>query len=50
MPVTDGTPRRKVTTSHGRYYAERVALARRKKLRRKRKRFEQRPAKKWMRS
>ncbi|ASJ04726.1 aromatic amino acid transport family protein [Thermococcus barossii] len=35
MPVTDGTPRRKVTTSHGRYYAERGALSRRKKLRRK---------------
>ncbi|ASJ07250.1 aromatic amino acid transport family protein [Thermococcus pacificus] len=35
MPVSDGVPRSKVTTSHGHYYAERVALARRKKLRRK---------------
>ncbi|WP_297518040.1 aromatic amino acid transport family protein [Thermococcus sp.] len=35
MPVTDGTPKSKVTTSHGRYYAERMALARRKKLRRR---------------
>ncbi|NJE00131.1 amino acid permease [Thermococcus sp. LS1] len=32
MPVTDGTPRRKVTTSHGRYYAERLAAERRKKV------------------
>jgi len=32
MPVTDGTPRRKITTSHGRYYAERQALSRRKKI------------------
>ena len=35
MPITDGTPKSKVTTSHGRYYAERMALARRKKLRRR---------------
>ncbi len=35
MPVSEGVPRRKVTTSHGRYYAERGALARRKKLRRR---------------
>ncbi|WP_456452858.1 aromatic amino acid transport family protein [Thermococcus sp.] len=34
MPVSDGVSRKKVTTSHGRYYAERQALARRKKLRR----------------
>ncbi len=34
MPVSDRVPRRKVTTSHGRYYAERQALARRKKVRR----------------
>jgi len=32
MPITDGTPRSKVTTSHGRYYSERLAAQRRKKL------------------
>ncbi len=32
MPVSDGIPRRKVTTTHGRYYAERQALSRRKKI------------------
>jgi len=32
MPITDGTPRRKVTTSHGRYYAERLAAERRKRV------------------
>ncbi len=32
MPVSDGVPRKKVTTTHGRYYAERQALSRRKKI------------------
>jgi len=32
MPITDGTSRTKVTTSHGRYYSERLAAERRKKI------------------
>ncbi|WP_457751640.1 aromatic amino acid transport family protein [Thermococcus sp.] len=32
MPVSEGVPRKKVTTSHGRYYAERLAAERRKRV------------------
>ncbi|NJE48528.1 aromatic amino acid transport family protein [Thermococcus sp. 9N3] len=32
MPVSEGVERRKVTTSHGRYYSARIAAQRRKKL------------------